>query len=228
MVAGRRGRALISWSTGKDAAYALHAVRQAGEFEVAGLFTTITGTFSRASMHGTRLELIERQAQAAGLPLRIVDIPWPCPNEVYEAAMGRFVDDAVADGITHIVFGDLFLEDVRSYREARLEGTGLTPVFPLWGRPTAGLARDMIAEGIDARVVCLDPSRVDRSLAGARFDAALLDALPDGVDPCAENGEFHTCVVGGPMFDRPVEVEAGEVVERDGFVFADLVPVSSR
>lgn len=217
-------RAVLSWSSGKDAAFALHELRYGGELEVVGLFTTGDARRQRASMHGTRRELLELQAEAAGLPLHVIDIPVPCPNETYEAAMVAFVERIAAEGITHCVFGDLFLEDVRQYREERLAATGITPVFPLWGRPTDALARAMVASGLDARIVCLDPQRLDRSLAGARFDDTFLARLPASCDPCGENGEFHTCVVAGPMFSRPIDVQTGEVVERDGFVFTDLVP----
>lgn len=217
-------RAVLSWSSGKDAAYALHELRRTGELEIVGLFTTVNTALDRASMHGTCRELLELQAEAAGLPLYFIDIPFPCPNETYEAAMATFLADAAADGVTHCVFGDLFLEDVRQYREERLAATGITPVFPLWGRPTDTLARAMIAAGLDARIVCLDQQRLDRSLAGARFDDTFLARLPEGCDPCGENGEFHTCVVAGPMFSRPIDVQTGEIVERDGFVFTDLVP----
>ncbi len=175
-------------------------------------------------MHGVRRTLLALQAEALRLPIFPVEIPVPCPNEVYEAAMGATVRDLVARGIRAIAFGDLYLEDVRKYREERLLGSGLEAIFPLWGRPTDELARAIVRAGFDARIVCLDPRRLDRSFAGRRFDEQFLDDLPEGVDPCGENGEFHTCVVGGPIFDRPIEVEPGPIVERDGFVFADLVP----
>jgi diphthamide synthase (EF-2-diphthine--ammonia ligase) len=175
-------------------------------------------------MHGVRESILRAQCEAAGLPLTTVPIPFPCPNEIYEARMAAALEAVRAEGITHIVFGDLFLEDIRAYREAKLAGTGIAALFPLWQRPTDRLARDMIAGGLEAHIVCIDPKCVPRSLAGRRFDEALLDELPAGVDPCAERGEFHTCVVAGPMFSREVKVEVGEVVERDGFVFADLAP----
>jgi uncharacterized protein (TIGR00290 family) len=219
-----RPRAFVSWSSGKDAAFALHAVRTAGELDVVGLLTTVTKTFSRVSMHGVREALLEAQARAVGLPVLKVEIPSPCPNEVYERAMAGAVARMRDLGVTRIVFGDLFLEDIRSYREERLQGTGIEPVFPLWGRPTDALARSMIEAGLDARLVALDPRKVPRELAGHRFDRELLARLPADVDPCGERGEFHTCVVAGPMFSASVPVRAGEVVDRDGFVFADLVP----
>jgi uncharacterized protein (TIGR00290 family) len=215
-------KALIAWSSGKDSAWALHQVRVAGELEVVGALTTITENFDRVSMHGVRREVLEAQLNAARLPLTPVMIPFPCPNEVYERRMSDAVIAARAAGVTKIVFGDLFLEDIRAYREQKLRCTGIEPVFPLWEIPTDRLARDMIAGGLKARVVTLDPRKVSRELAGAIFDEKLLAALPKGVDPCAENGEFHTCVTGGPMFEKNIDVAVGEIVERDGFVFADL------
>lgn len=215
-------RALIAWSSGKDSAWALHRVRLAGEMEVVGALTTITENFGRVSMHGVRQEILEAQCAAANLPLYPVTIPFPCPNEIYEQRMADAMRAAREQGIARIVFGDLFLEDIRAYREAKLRGSGIEPVFPLWKIPTEALAREMIAGGLKARVVTLDPNKVPRELAGAAFDESLLAALPAGVDPCAENGEFHTCVTGGPMFEKNLNVTAGEVVERDGFVFTDL------
>jgi uncharacterized protein (TIGR00290 family) len=215
-------KALIAWSSGKDSAWALHKVREANEIDVVGALTTITENFDRVSMHGVRREILDAQLRAAGLPLHAVMIPFPCPNEIYEARMAAAVARAKEEGITHIILGDLFLEDIRAYREEKLRGTGVTPLFPLWQQPTDKLARDMIAGGLEARVVTLDPKKLPRELAGHRFDENLLAQLPQGVDPCAENGEFHTCVTAGPMFDREIKVKPGEVVERDGFVFADL------
>jgi len=215
-------KALMAWSSGKDSAWALYQVRLRGEYDVVGALTTITENFGRVSMHGVRREILDAQLAAAKLPLLPVMIPFPCPNEVYETRMAEAMRAAREQGITKIIFGDLFLRDIRAYREAKLQGTGIEPVFPLWNLPTDKLARDMIAGGLKALVVTLDPSRVPRELAGKSFDGGLLAALPEGVDPCAENGEFHTCVVGGPMFARDLEIKAGEVVERDGFVFADL------
>jgi uncharacterized protein (TIGR00290 family) len=173
-------------------------------------------------MHGTRRELVEAQAEAAGLPLRTIPLPWPCSNEQYEAAMRDACAQAVADGIEVMGFGDLFLEDVRKYREDKLAGSGLTPVFPLWGKPTRELVREMLAAGVKARIVCVDPKQLSREFAGRDLDEALLDAMPEGVDPCAERGEFHTVAYAGPMFRRAIPIESGEVVERDGFVFADV------
>ncbi len=217
-------RVLLSWSSGKDAAYALHRLRQQDGVEVAGLLTTLNGAFDRVAMHGVREALLEAQAEAAGLPLWKVPLPWPCSNEAYEAAMAGACARAAAAGIEAMAFGDLFLEDVRSYREARLAGTGLAPLFPLWGEDTGALAREMVSSGLKATLVCVDPRQLDPGFAGRAFDAALLAELPEGVDPCGERGEFHTFAWDGPMFRRPVPVGLGEVVERDGFAFADLVP----
>jgi len=220
-----RPKALIAWSSGKDSAFALHEVRRAGTFDIVGALTTVTETFERVSMHGVRREVLEAQLTAAQLPATIVPIPYPCPNEVYEARMSAALATAREQGVTHIVFGDLFLTDVRAYREAKLAGTGITPLFPLWGRPTIALARDMIAAGLDTRLVCVDLKALPAALAGRRFDDTLLADLPAAADPCGENGEFHTCVVGGPMFTKPLDVIAGETVTRDGFAFADLISV---
>jgi uncharacterized protein (TIGR00290 family) len=216
-------KAVVAWSTGKDCAWALHKVRREGQLEIVGLLTTMTETFGRVSMHGVREEVVRAQSAALDLPLFTVAIPFPCPNEVYERAMGAAVDDLRSRGVSQIVFGDLFLEEVRAYREKQLRGSGLQPVFPLWGAPTRALAEEMIGAGVEAWIVALDPTKVSRGLAGQKMTRALLEGLPAGVDPCGENGEFHTCVTQGPMFDRPVPVVPGPVVERDGFVFADLV-----
>ena len=212
---------LMSWSSGKDSAWAVHLLRQQGHAPAA-LLTSINETADRVSMHAVRSEVLRAQADAAGLPLITVPLPWPCSNEIYEERMGAAVRAAVADGFTHVAFGDLFLEDVRRYREDRLAGSGLAPLFPLWGMPTDRLAREMIAGGIEARITCLDPRVIPRELAGRLFDEALLADLPAGVDPCAERGEFHTCVVAGPMFSTPIDVALGDTIERDGFVFTDL------
>jgi uncharacterized protein (TIGR00290 family) len=220
----RPPRALIAWSSGKDSAWALHEVRRAGTLDVVGALTTVTGTFARVSIHGLREELLRAQLDAVGLPATLVQIPYPCPNEVYEHAMAAAMDEAKANGITHVVFGDLFLEDVRAYREARLAAAGMTPVFPLWHRPTDRLAREMIAAGVAARLVCVDLNKLPKTFAGRRYDRVLLENLPAGVDPCGEQGEFHSFVAAGPMLARPVAVEVGETVERDGFAYADLRP----
>jgi uncharacterized protein (TIGR00290 family) len=219
-----RPRALIAWSSGKDSAWALHEVRRSGAYDVVGALTTVTDAFGRVSIHGLRQELLAAQLQAAGLPATIVRIPYPCPNEVYEREMAAAMQQAKEQGISHVVFGDLFLEDVRAYRESRLKPTGITPVFPIWRRPTAALARDMIESGVDARLVCVDLKKLPASFAGRRFDEQLLAELPPGVDPCGENGEFHSFVAAGPMLSHAVAVKAGDVVERDGFAYADLLP----
>jgi len=216
-------RLLLSWSSGKDSAWALRCLRKSGEYETVGLLTTLNATFDRVAMHSTRRELLEAQAQAAGLPLLPVPLPWPCSNAQYEAAMASACDAAVADGVEAIAFGDLFLEDVRRYREERLKGTGLQPVFPIWGLDTRRLAEEMIAGGLRARIVCVDPKQLPPEFAGREFDADFLRDLPEGVDPCGENGEFHSVVYAGPMFREPIPIETAEVVERDGFVFADVL-----
>ena len=216
---------LLSWSSGKDSAWALHVLNRQYPGKVAGLLTTINESVQRVAMHAVRRELLEAQARAASLPVRIVPIPDPCSNDEYEARMRACVADAVAGGVTHIAFGDLFLEDVRRYRETRLAGTGLTPMFPLWQIPTPDLARTMIAGGLRARLACVDTRILDASFAGREFDGALLADLPSGVDPCGENGEFHTCVYDGPMFVAPVPIETGEAVVREPFAWRDFLPV---
>ena len=219
-----RPKAWICWSSGKDSAWALHVARAQGEVDVVGLLTTLTEPYQRVSMHGARMALVRAQAREAGLPLHEVPIPAPCPNEVYEARMAEAMQRAKAVGVTHIVFGDLFLQDVRQYREANLAKVGMTPVFPLWGRTTWLLAREMLAGGLRANLVCIDPRQMPRELAGRAFDWALLADLPASVDPCGEKGEFHTFAWDGPMFARPIPVSTGETVEREGFVFTDLMP----
>ena len=216
-------KAWMAWSSGKDSAWALHLTRPRKEVEVVGMLTTITDSYQRVAMHGVRDELLQAQSDALGLPLHRVRIPTPCSNEEYEAAMWSALEIARGHGVTHIVFGDLFLEDVRAYREAQLARAGMVGHFPLWGRETGALALDMIAGGLRAYLTCVDPRRVPRNLAGRAFDEALLSALPEGADPCGENGEFHTFAWDGPMFTTPIAVQVGDTVERDGFVFTDLV-----
>jgi uncharacterized protein (TIGR00290 family) len=216
-------KTLLAWSSGKDSAWALHALRQAGDVEVVGLLTTVNETHDRVAMHAVRRSLLEAQAEAAGLPLEVVPIPHPCPNEAYEAAMGKAMDGARRRGVQAVAFGDLFLEDIRRYREERLAGTGVVPLFPLWKRPTRELAEEMIASGLHATLTCVDPRALPPAFAGRAFDRDLLDALPQGVDPCGERGEFHTFAWDGPMFRQPIRVKSGDRVEREGFVFADLV-----
>jgi uncharacterized protein (TIGR00290 family) len=220
----QRLKTLVSWSSGKDSAWLVHTLRSSmPQYEVCALLTTINQDADRVAMHAVRTEVLEAQARALGLPLWKVPIPSPCPNEIYERAMGEAVVRAVAEGFTHVAFGDLFLEDVRRYREEKLAGSGLTPIFPLFGSDTDALARTMIAGGLRARITCLNPKHIDRSFAGREFDAQLLEDLPEGVDRCAERGEFHTCAYAGPMFNEPVAIETGITIERDGFVFTDLL-----
>jgi len=217
---------LLSWSSGKDSAWALRSLRQQGEYEVVGLLTTLNAAFDRVAMHSTRRTLVEAQAAAAALPLITIPLPWPCSNEHYEAAMSAACAQAVSNGVEAMAFGDLFLRDIRQYRIDKLKGTGLEPVFPVWGLDTRRLAEEMIAGGLRARLVCVNPKKfpgIDPAeFAGREFDTTLLSDLPPGVDPCGENGEFHTAVYAGPMFGEPIPVESGEIVTRDGFVFADV------
>jgi uncharacterized protein (TIGR00290 family) len=216
--------AWMSWSTGKDSAYALHVACQKHRVDVVALHTTVTADYGRVSMHGVRRELLERQAERLDLPLRVVELPTPCSNDEYERRMSVSLADGHAEGVDQIVFGDLFLEDIRAYREARLTSTGITPIFPLWQRDTRALAREMLQAGIRARVTCVDPRQLDPAFAGREFDRSYLDDLPTGVDPCGERGEFHTFAFDGPRFRQAIEIMNGEIVERDGFVFADLLP----
>ena len=218
-------RVLVSWSSGKDSAWTLHLLRRREDVEVVGLLTTINEAFDRVAMHGTRRALVEAQARAAGSPLWAIPLPWPCSNAEYETRMRDACARARQQGIEAVAFGDLFLADVRRYRERQLSGTGLEPLFPLWGAPTAELAREMIAGGLRARIVCLDPRALPTRFAGREFDASLLAELPASVDPCGEKGEFHSFVYAGPMFREQVPIRAGEVVVRDSFVFADLEPM---
>jgi uncharacterized protein (TIGR00290 family) len=219
-----RQKAIASWSSGKDSAFALYEAQRSGEFEIVGILTTVTEAYQRVAMHGVRNELLDRQAGALGLPCLKVPIPSPCPNEVYEREMSLVMNRLRAEGVTAMIFGDLFLEDIRAYREARLGEVGIQGVFPLWKRDTAALAREMVATGLQARLTCVDPRKLDASFAGRSFDEDLLHSLPSDVDPCGENGEFHTMVTAGPMFREPIAVAVGEIVTREGFVFADLVP----
>ena len=218
-----RPKAWLAWSSGKDSAWALHTVRQECEFDVVALLTTVNCTHERVAMHAVRESLLEIQAAAAGLPLVKVPIPSPCSNEVYERAMSEAMSRARADGVRHVIFGDLFLEDIRAYREKQLARCGMKPVFPLWGKETRQLAEDMVAGGLAGFLTCVDPRQLDRGFAGRRFDRDLLAALPSNVDPCGERGEFHTFACAGPMFSAEVRVTVGEILERDGFVFADLL-----
>jgi uncharacterized protein (TIGR00290 family) len=216
-------KCLVSWSSGKDSAWMVDVLRARGDVAVAALLTTVNTAAQRVAMHAVRVDLLQAQADALGVPLWQVPIPSPCTNDEYERAMESAVARAVADGFTHVAFGDLFLEDIRRYREERLAGSGLTPLFPLFGADTATLAQDMVKSGLRARLTCVDPRALDRRFAGREFDAALLAELPAGVDPCGERGEFHTFAYDGPMFAQPIPVTTGEIVERDGFIFADLI-----
>ena len=217
----------LSWSSGKDSAWTLHVLRQQNLYDIAGLVTTINSAFDRVAMHSSRRALVEMQADAAGVPLIKVPLPWPCSNSDYERAMKSVCDRAVAEGVQAIAFGDLFLEDIRAYREKQLTGTGLEPLFPLWQLPTDVLARDMIRGGLRARLVCIDPKKLAPEFAGREFDEQLLQDFPAGVDPCGENGEFHSFVYAGPMFSREIPVATGERVQRDGFWYADLLPAEA-
>lgn len=217
-------RVMLAWSSGKDSAWALHVLRSEPEVEVIGLLTTLNGAFDRVAMHAVRRELLRRQAESIGLPLMTVDLPWPCPNEAYERLMAKACEEMKALGADAVAFGDLYLEDVRAYRVEQLTATGLEPIFPLWGRPTEALAREMIAGGQRARLTCIDPKKLPREFAGREFDLALLQDLPAGTDPCGENGEFHSFVYESPVLRQPLRIASGDVVERDGFIFADVVP----
>ena len=215
--------ALIAWSSGKDSAWALHEARRDGYYDIVGALTTVNDAFGRVAMHGVREALLKAQLDAAGLAPVVVRIPYPCTNEIYEREMAAAMQDAKARGIAHVIFGDLFLEDIRAYREAKLNEVGMTAVFPLWQRPTDALAREMIAGGIEAHLATVDLKKLSADFAGRRFDGALIDALPAGIDPCGENGEFHSFVSAGPMLSRKIAVRVGETVERDGFAYADLL-----
>ena len=224
MPPGEKKKILMSWSSGKDAAWALYRLREQRDVEVVALMTTFNAAARRVAMHVVRQKLVELQAHAAGLPLLAVDLPQPCTNADYEAAVGAELEKAVSRyDIDAVAFGDLFLEDVRAYREKQLAPTGLEPLFPLWGQPTDALAREMIAGGIRATISCVDPKQMPVEFAGRVFDEKLLALLPGDVDPCGENGEFHTVVWDAPVFDVPLNIVPGEVLERDGFVFADIL-----
>lgn len=222
-----RPKIWLSWSSGKDSAWALHKLRTSSEFEVTALLTTINQDAGRVAMHAVREELLEEQARAAGVPLVKVPIPARCSNLVYETAMAAAVAQARASGVLHMAFGDLFLEDIRRYRDEKLCAVGVTPVFPIWGLPTAALAREMVSAGLRAYLTCIDPMKLNPSFAGRLFDHQLLDELPAAVDPCGENGEFHSFAFAGPMFSRPLEAKTGQIVERDGFIFADVLSESA-
>ncbi|MEE8118327.1 MAG: ATP-binding protein [Gammaproteobacteria bacterium] len=216
-------RIWLWWSSGKDSAWALQLLRQDPEVSVERLITTVTPTFDRVAIHGTRLSVLEAQAAAVGVPVQLIELPYPCSNADYEAALKPVLEEATATGLDYMAFGDLFLEDVREYRERILSGTGVEPLFPIWGLDTTELSRQMVESGVEAFITCLDPKRLGPEHAGAQFDNAFLDSLPESVDPCGERGEFHTCATFGPMFERRLEVKVGKTVEREGFVYADLL-----
>jgi uncharacterized protein (TIGR00290 family) len=220
----KRPKAWLSWSSGKDSAWSLEVIRRQNAIDVVALLTTVNAEFQRVAMHAVRESLLRAQAECVGLPLVAVPIPNPCPNEAYEKAMSEAVEQARSRGVTYIIFGDLFLEDIRRYREEKLAGSGVTPLFPLWNLDTAELARQMIQAGLKAVLTCVDPKKLDPNFAGRTFDAKFLDDLPVEIDPCGENGEFHTFAFAGPMFRAPIDVVKGPVVEREGFVFADILP----
>jgi uncharacterized protein (TIGR00290 family) len=219
----KRVKAWMSWSTGKDSAWALDVARRKGDCEIVALLTTVNEEYGRVAMHGVRERLLEAQADAVGLPLIKVPLPWPCPNQLYEEAMAAAMRRARDEGVEGMVFGDLFLEDVRKYREEKLAPTGIEPLFPIWGLDTTKLASEMVAAGLRAHLTCVDPSKLAREFAGRVFDFQLLSELPATVDPCGENGEFHTFAFAGPVFQKTIPVRTGEVVERDGFIYADVL-----
>jgi uncharacterized protein (TIGR00290 family) len=219
-------KALLSWSSGKDCAWSLHIVRQRGDIDIVGLLTTFNEAFDRVAMHGVRRELVDAQARAANLPLMSIPLPWPCSNTEYESRMSAAIARAKADGITHMVFGDLFLEDIRQYRIDKLRGTGIEPLFPIWGsrNDTIGLSKDMLAAGLKAKLACVDSKQLDAKFSGREFDAKLLEDLPPTVDRCGENGEFHTFCYDGPMFSKPINIHCGEIIDREGFIYTDIRP----
>jgi len=215
---------LLSWSSGKDSAWSLYKLQQNPDYEVVGLVTTVNKKYQRVAMHGVRERLLQQQADAAGLPLHVLNIPSPCTNQEYQDVMKSFITVMQQDGIEYMAFGDLYLQDIRQYREQQLANTGIKPVFPLWQQPTRELAEQMISEGLEATITCIDPKKLSADFVGQGFDLDFINQLPNGVDPCGENGEFHSCVHNGPMFNYPIPVNTGEIVERDNFIFIDLIP----
>jgi uncharacterized protein (TIGR00290 family) len=216
---------LLSWSSGKDSAWALHVLRQQPHIQIVGLVTTVNEAYQRVAMHAVRLELLRQQSDAVDLPLRVANIPHPCSNADYECIMQKLIDESIRQGVECMAFGDLFLQDIKAYRETQLSGTGITPLFPLWGIPTDKLSQQMVSGGLRASVTCIDPKQIPPSFIGREYNESFLADLPETVDPCGERGEFHTFAFDGPMFHKPVSVQTGEVVERDGFIFADLLPI---
>ena len=219
-----RRKTLLSWSSGKDSAWALHVLQREPHVDVAGLFCTVNKEFDRVAMHAVRVELLQQQAKSVGLPLYMIRIPYPCSNDEYDEAMASFIDEAKKENIECFAFGDLFLEDVRRYREERLKETGIMPIFPVWGIPTKELSRKMVASGLKAVITCVDPRFLAREFSAREYNGSFLDDIPEGVDPCGENGEFHSFAFNGPMFQNPIEILLGETVHRDGFVFTDILP----
>jgi len=219
-------KALMSWSTGKDSAWALHQLRQNPEIDLLGLFCTVSKEFNRVAMHGVRVEILQEQAESIGLPVEIIEVPYPCSNAEYDRIMGQFVERARNNNIEYFAFGDLFLEDVRNYREEKLKGSGIEPIFPVWGIPTDKLSREMISSGLRAVITCIDPEQTPKEFLGREFNESFLDSLPETIDPCGENGEFHSFVFAGPMFKERIEIVVGDTVHRDDFVFADVLPKS--
>jgi len=220
-------KTLMSWSSGKDSAWALYQLQKNPEIELVGLFCTVNREFDRVAMHGVRIDLLKEQAKSIGLPLQIIEIPNPCSNEIYEKIMGEFTRKCIEEKIDHFAFGDLFLKDVRQYREDKLKGTGIKPIFPIWGIPTPELSKKMIASGLRTVITCIDPKQIPENFIGKEFDYNFLDSLPNSVDPCGENGEFHSFVFDGPMFKNKIEIQLGEIVDRDGFVFADIKKIDN-
>lgn len=223
-----RRKTLLSWSSGKDSAWALYKLLNDPEIELSGLFCTVNMAFNRVAMHGVRAELLHMQANSIGLPLEIIEIPYPCSNAHYEEIMGEFVERAKEIGIECFAFGDLFLEDIRQYREEKLNGSGIQAIFPLWSMPTEQLARTMVVSGLEAVITCIDPKQIAKNYVGRDYDLSFLESLPKDIDPCGENGEFHSFVFNGPMFKQKIEINVGEIVQRDGFVFADIKPDPSK
>lgn len=220
-------KTLMSWSSGKDSAWALHQLQQNPEIDLVGLFCTVNKKFDRVAMHGVRVELLQKQARCIGLPLEIIDIPYPCSNAEYEKIMGQYVIRAKNNNIEYFAFGDLFLEDVRNYREEKLKGSGIKPIFPIWGIPTNKLSKKMISSGLRTIITCINPKQIPKEFVGREFDESFLDALPDTIDPCGEYGEFHSFVFDGPMFKEKIEILVGEIVHRDDFIFADVLSKST-
>ncbi len=215
---------LLSWSSGKDSAWSLQVLNQQNDIEIVGLFSTVNQEFNRVAMHAVRVELLQLQAVSVCLPIQLIPIPYPCSNSQYESIMNKFIEKTKANGIEYFAFGDLYLEDVRKYREDSLKGTGINPIFPLWGMNTKSLSEEMIDSGLKARITCVDPKQLSTDFAGIEYNKSFLECIPDNIDPCGENGEFHTFVYDGPMFKEEIKISAGETITRDGFVFTDLMP----